>query len=271
MAKKLIALPYYGGKFSHLNWLLPLLPDNCRHFVDVFGGSAVVILNRPASPLDTYNDLDGDVVNFFRVLRDNGDELIRRLELTPCAREEFRQSVDISDITDPIERARLLFVRLRQGVGGRVHTTPGQWGKSLTLSRRGISGFNSAWLSGVEGLSQVVDRLRTIQIENLPALDIIRLYDGPDTLFYLDPPYPDSSRHPAGLDVYSCRMTDEDHAQLAARLYTISGRAAISGYRCPLYDSLYCHWQRVDGPVKHTTVNTSGIRSERQECLWVNY
>ena len=86
--KRAIAFGWYGGKFSHLNWLLPLLSE-CHHYCDPFGGSAAVLINRAPSPVETYNDMDGEVVNFFRVLRDQQDELVEKIALTPFSREEF--------------------------------------------------------------------------------------------------------------------------------------------------------------------------------------
>src|SRR3954451_16398855 len=91
-ARKLIAFGCYGGKFSHLEWLLPLLPK-CHHYCEPFAGSAAVLLNRAPSPVETYNDLDGEVVNFFRILRERSKELVQAIQLTPFSREEFHQAV----------------------------------------------------------------------------------------------------------------------------------------------------------------------------------
>src|SRR5438874_13773812 len=112
--KRVIAFGWYGGKYSHLDWLLPLLPD-CRHYCEPFAGSAAVLLNRDPSPVETYNDLDGEVTNSCRVLRDEHEELIGRIALTPFSREEFYQACEIPppDIND-MERARRFFVRARQ-------------------------------------------------------------------------------------------------------------------------------------------------------------
>ena len=109
-----IAFGWYGGKFSHLDWLLPLLPYT-HHYCELFGGSAAVLLNREPSPVETYNDIDGEVVNFFRVLRDQKDKLIEAIGLTPFSREEL--SIAVSQPTNglsDLERARRFFVRARQ-------------------------------------------------------------------------------------------------------------------------------------------------------------
>jgi hypothetical protein len=107
--KRKIAFGWYGGKFNHLNWLLPLLPYT-HHYCEPFGGSAAVLLNRQPSPVETYNDIDGEVVNFFRVLRDQTDELMKTIALTPFSRKEFALAVSrpAKDLPD-LERARLIF------------------------------------------------------------------------------------------------------------------------------------------------------------------
>ena len=112
--KKKIAFGWYGGKFSHLDWLLPNLPMT-EHYCEPFGGSGAVLLNREPSAVETYNDLDGEVVNFFRVLRTNKEALLESIGLTPFSREEFELAISVpaSDISD-VERARRFFVRAKQ-------------------------------------------------------------------------------------------------------------------------------------------------------------
>lgn len=264
--RKKIVFGWYGGKFSHLDWLLPLLPD-CHHYCEPFAGSAAVLLNRGPSPVETYNDIDGEVVNFFRVLRDDSDELIRRIALTPFSREEFFVAIDdppegISDV----ERARRFFVRARQTRTGLAQTASlGRWANCKNTSRAGMSGVVSRWLGSVEGLSGVAERLLRVQIENRPATDIIRLYDDERTLFYCDPPYPHESRNDS--KAYGFELTDDDHRSLGKALAGVVGKAAVSGYRCDLMDSLYGEWNRFDAPPKtcHST------KKPRYESLWMNY
>src|SRR3990172_11936222 len=120
--RRLIAFGWYGGKFSHLNWLLPLLPD-CHHYCEPFGGSAAVLLNREPSPVETYNDIDGEVVNFFRVLREEKDQLVETIGLTPFSREEFYRAISTNDeVLSDVERARRFFVRARQARTGLAQT-----------------------------------------------------------------------------------------------------------------------------------------------------
>jgi DNA adenine methylase len=264
--RKKIVFGWYGGKFSHLEWLLPLLPDS-HHYCEPFGGSGAVLLNREPAPVETYNDLDGDVVNFFRVLRDEGPTLIRAIGLTPFSREEFYQAIyaPAQGFSD-LERARRFYVRARQARTGLAQTaTLGRWANCKNTSRAGMSGVISRWLGGIEALSDIASRLGRVQIENRPALDLIRLYDDKRTLFYCDPPYVHSTRGDS--KAYGFEMKEDEHRELVETLKGCKGRAAVSGYRCKLMDDLLAKWRRFDAPPKFC----HSIKKLRQECLWMNY
>jgi DNA adenine methylase len=143
---KRIAFGWYGGKFSHLDWLLPLLPD-CHHYCEPFAGSAAVLLNRPPAPVETYNDIDSEVANFFRVLRDKPKQLIATIDLTPFSREEFYIAVNTNgEKISAVERARRFFVRARQARTGLAQTASlGRWANCKNTSRAGMSGVVSRW------------------------------------------------------------------------------------------------------------------------------
>src|SRR4051812_46970673 len=132
---KMIAFGYYGGKFSHLDFILPLLPTHFTHYCEVFGGSAAVLINRPPAPVETYNDLDGEVVNFFECLRDHGKELVRLISLTPFSRVELVKALSpIANLTK-LERARRFFVRARQTRTGLAQTSSeGRWAHCVLTS-----------------------------------------------------------------------------------------------------------------------------------------
>jgi DNA adenine methylase len=264
---KLIAFGWYGGKFSHLNWLLPLLPE-CHHYCEPFAGSAAVLLNREPSPVETYNDIDGEVANFFRVLRDNKEDLVEKIGLTPFSREEFYKSVTKNPVSieDAIERARLFYVRARQARTGLAQTASlGRWANCRNTSRAGMSGVVSRWLGAIEDLPHIAMRLLRVQIENRPANEIVRLYDDPGTLFYCDPPYVHDSR--TDRKAYGYEMIDAEHRELAYTLNLCRGRVAISGYRCDLMDQLYKGWKRIDAPEKMC----HSVKKMRTEGLWVNF
>ncbi len=263
---KVIAFGWYGGKFNHLNWLLPLLPE-ATHYCEPFGGSAAVLLNRKPSPVETYNDIDGEVVNFFRVLRDRQEELIQAIGLTPFSREELRSAVEepIDNLSE-LERARRFFVRARQVRTGLAQTaSAGRWAHCKLTSRAGMAGAVSRWLGSVEGLSEIVQRLLRVQIENAPAIEVIQRYDSEETLFYCDPPYPHDSRGDA--NAYGYEMTDNEHRQLAEVLKNVKGKVALSGYHCDLLDEIYQDWDYIEAPEKQCL----SVKQPRTEVLWINY
>lgn len=263
---KMIAFGYYGGKFSHLDFILPLLPTHFTHYCEVFGGSAAVLINRPPAAVETYNDLDGEVVNFFEGLRDQGQELVRLISLTPFSRVELIKALSPASGLSKLERARRFFVRARQTRTGLAQTSSeGRWAHCVLTSRAEMAGAVSRWLGSVEGLPEIVQRLQRVQIENAPASELILRYDSPQTLFYCDPPYPHEARGDS--KAYGYEMTDRQHEELAELLHSVRGAVALSGYRCQLMDKLYGDWRLTDADTR--LCNSS--KGERTESLWTNY
>lgn len=263
---KLIAFGWYGGKFSHLDWLLPLLP-NAKHFCEPFGGSAAVLLNRDPAPVETYNDIDGEIVNFFRVLREQKDRLIEVIGLTPFSREEFENAIvePTDDLTD-LERARRFYIRARQVRTGLAQTaSAGRWAHCRLTSRAGMAGAVSRWLGSVEALPEIAQRLLRVQIEHAPAIEVIARYDSEDTLFYCDPPYVHEARGDS--NAYKYEMSDDEHRKLADVLHQVEGKVALSGYASPLMSELYSDWSYIEAPSK----KVHSVKKERREVLWVNY
>lgn len=266
---KVCAIPYYGGKFIHLNWLLPLLPKT-EVFCDVFGGSASVILNKEPVGINIYNDLNGEVVNFFRVLRNNGEELIEQIQLTPYSREEFSNALTQSKADSPIERARKFYIIARQsrdGSGGTKKRTTSNWSisKNIRVQSNGkiISNFNS-----IPKLEDIMNRFQQIQIEKTDAIKVIKKYDSAEALLYIDPPYYNPtlvSKNPYELD-----FSKQRHIDLLETLQNINGKVAISGYDNELYNDLLSDWKK---HIKATNVHSgsNSIKPKRTECLWMNY
>lgn len=218
--------------------------------------------------METYNDIDGEVVNFFRVLRDKKEELIEKIGLTPFSYEEFVRAIrergnpNLSDV----ERARLFYIRARQTRTGLAQgATPGRWAYCTLTSRAGMAGAVSRWLGAVEDLPLIAQRLLRVQIENRPAIEVIRRYDSDETLFYCDPPYPHECR--GDIHAYGFEMTDEDHKELAQVLREAKGKVAISSYRCDLMDELYGDWKRIEERGK----KIHSVKQIRKESLWINY
>jgi DNA adenine methylase len=206
------------------------------------------------------------VVNFFACLRDEGEELVRLISLTPFSRAELVKALAPASGLSSLERARRFFVRARQTRTGLAQTSSeGRWAHCVLTSRANMAGAVSRWLGSVEGLPEIVQRLQRVQIENAPALEIILRYDSPETLFYCDPPYPHQARGDAR--AYGYEMTDREHEKLAETLGAVRGAVALSGYRCTLMDRLYSEWRRVDAGTR--LCNSS--KGERTESLWANY
>ena len=267
--KKRIAFGWYGGKFSHLDWLLPLLPHT-THFCEPFGGAGSVLINREPSPVETYNDVDEEVTNFFKVLRNNKEELLSQIGLTPFSKSEFEYAIMNSngkgEHLPDIERARLFYIRARQVRTGLAQTaSKGRWANCLKTSRAGMAGAVSRWLGGIESLEYIATRLLRVQIENDDALEVIKRYDSDETLFYCDPPYPHESR--GDKNAYLFEMSNEEHIRLANLLNSIEGKVAVSGYDCRLMNDLYKNWNKVTAPTKKAL----SVKSDRTEVLWTNY
>lgn len=270
--------PWYGGKFSHLEFILPRLPVT-NQYVEPFGGSAAVLLSREPAPVETYNDIDGDVANFFRVLRDEPDELIRRLERTPYSREEYLEAIEAAgdDSLPDLERARLFYVRAAQVYSGLAqYATPGRWSFSRTSSVRERSNAVAGWQVDVAELDDVADRLRRVQIEHDDALEVIDRYDHEGTTFYCDPPYPLQARGTAGCGTadpvaYSNEMSAEDHRELAEVLADVEGKVAVSSYRNELYDDVFNGWEIAEGPEKTLKTKHDAEPLVRREVLYTNY
>src|SRR5262249_27459534 len=198
---------------------------------------------------ELHTDLDGGVANFFRALRDHKERLVEVIGLTPFSREEFEQACTIDPGLPPLERARRFYVRARQVRTGLAQTASlGRWANCKNTSRAGMSGVVSRWLGAVEDLPAIAERLLRRPVAKRPALDVIRLYDPPQTLFYCDPPYVHGTR---GDDsAYGYEMSDGAHRELAELLNAAAGMVAVSNYPCPLMEELYPapRWRKVLSP-----------------------
>lgn len=277
---KRVASPIYwfGGKRYLINKLLPLIPEH-RTYVEVFGGAAWLLLSKPPSPVEVYNDIDSRLVNLFRVLRDPEKfaEFQRLAALTPYSREEWEWCYYHQDEgDDDVEQAWHFFVVIRQSFAGKG----GDWGYNVRDSSRGMSGVVSAYLSSIERLPEVHARFMRVQIEHDDFRNLIRRYDSPETFFYLDPPYVPTTRRGGG---YRHEMSHEDHEDLVRLLLGIQGKALLSGYDNPIYKALEdAGWKRLNfEAVCHAAGRTrqSGLQGEgkvlatqkRVESVWFNY
>ena len=255
---------WHGGKHYLWKWITAQFPAH-NTYVEPFGGAASVLLNKKPAQVEVYNDLDKRITRLFRVIRDNGDELRRRLSLTPYSEVEFDLAAEPSD--DEIEQARRDFVRWRLSVGGRGT------GFSLTLHRvrRGMADVVSGYLSAIDmHLPMIAERLRTVQITDRPALDVIRKWDSPDTLFYCDPPYVHDTRAEGSQDVYGVELSADDHRKLAETLNNCKGKVVLSGYPSPLYQELYKSWRQEWTEIPNHAAGGAS-KAMMKEVLWFNW
>lgn len=258
------ALRWHGGKWLLAPWIIRHFPEH-RVYVEPFGGAASVLLRKPRSYAEVYNDLDGDVVNLFRVLRDPpaAERLVDIVRKTPFARDEFRGAYDISE--DPVEEARRLIVRSFMGFGSDGFNREVRTGFRAASNRSGTTPAHD-WVNYPDSLRSVVNRFSGVVVENKDAAAVLKQQDGPKTLHYVDPPYvpstrSDKSRKTGGkYHAYRHEMDDEDHAALLALLGTLEGTVVLSGYPSPMYEDALRGWRRVekaalaDGALKRTEV-----------------
>ncbi|MBN2381377.1 DNA adenine methylase [bacterium] len=255
---------WHGGKHYLARLIIQNFPDH-HTYVEPFGGAASVLLNKEQAQVEVYNDLDSRITRLFRVLRDQGDELRRRLALTPYSEIEFNGARVPSD--DEIEQARRDFVRWRLSLGGRGEA----FSYTLHRVRRSMADVVSGYLSAIdEQLPLIVERLRTVEIVSRPAIEVIEKWDSPATLFYCDPPYVHTTRQEHSRDVYGYEMCEEEHCALAHCLHGIAGKVVLSGYPSPLYDTLYGGWRRIEVDIANHAAGGRNKARER-ECLWFNF
>ncbi len=262
------ALRYHGGKWRAAPWIISSIPEDHDVFVESHGGSGATLLRKPRSKIEVYNDLDGEVVNFFRMLRERPDDLIRALYWTPFAHAE--QKLSFEPTGDPLEAARRFYVRSYLTISGPTAQWNSGWRrqKKFSRGRNGRSRMKTAASSfmEVEHLYRIAERLRGVIIEQENALTLIRRYDQPRAVFYVDPPYVAATRRRWKDSAYKHEMTDEAHRELAAVLRACSGMVLLSGYDSDLYQELFGDWTRVDRDFR-TNGNAARVATE---SLWLN-
>lgn len=259
------ALRYHGAKFRLAAWALQFFPlHTC--YTEVFGGAAGVLLQKPRSYAEVYNDLDGDIVNFFRVVRDPATRgaLIDLCALTPYSREEFDLAWDPTD--DAVERARRTAVRAAMSFGS-AGSTKGRSGFRID-TRRKHGTASHVWASYPPGLGLVGERFEGVVIENRPATSVLIQHDAPDTLHFVDPPYLPSTRDRHAIDrYYRHEMSQLDHGELLGVLKRLQGMVVLCGYPSDLYEHELIGWHRHE-----TSARASGNRGTvlRTEVVWLN-
>lgn len=250
-------LKYPGAKWNLAEWIISHFPAH-KHYVEPYFGSGAVFFNKQPAAHEVINDLSGDVVNLFRVIRERGEELAALIEMTPYSRQEYYESRETVD--DPLERARRFICLIWQShaSSGLLNKKGGWW--HMVTGDRYVTPV-STWLHIPNTLRGAIQRLRSVEIECKPAIDIIKSFNSGDCLVYADPPYPLSTR--AG-KMYQHEMTDADHAQLLDTLDAHPGPVVLSGYHCALYDDRLKHWHVREKQAQAEKGDT------RTEVLWLN-
>jgi DNA adenine methylase len=266
-------LRWHGGKWRLAPWIIAQFPPH-RVYVEPFGGAASVLLRKARCYAEVYNDLDGEAVNLFRVLRDEhlAARLVALLRLTPFARDEFNSAYDASD--DPVERARRLVVLSFMGFGSNAHALGANDSRGRTTGFRANSSRSGTtpahdWAHYPDALAVIVARLTGVVIENRPALEVMAQHDGPATLHYVDPPYVHATRAPSNkydlrYRMYRHEMADMEHVELLEFLQRLEGLVVLSGYPSALYEAALPTLRRISCPAL-----ADGARP-RTEVLWIN-
>lgn len=260
------ALRYHGSKFRLASWVMKHFPPHTC-YVEPFGGAAGVLIQKPRAYAEVYNDLDGDVVNFFRVLRDPDlcAELQRQIVLTPYARAEFDLAWEPA--ADPVERARRLSIRAQMGFGS-AGATKGVTGFRID-TKRAYGTAKHLWLEYPDAIRAVGERMSGVLIENRTAIEVMSAHDAPDTLHFVDPPYVLSTRvlQGSGRGCYRHEMTDDDHTELLDALRGLRGMVVVTGYDNDLYRNRLRGWKSSSTSARISAGRGTALRTE---VLWMN-
>lgn len=264
--KNMAFIKWYGGKHKLVKWILEYLPKG-NIYVEPYGGSCAVLLNKERSELEVYNDINGDLVNLFRAIQDENrlEKLKKKLNWTLYSFDEYKLSLKIlEESSDPDERAWAFFVALNQSISGKSRLES-NWSRQKTVLSSG-----QAWISHINKLDIIRERLKFVQIDNRDALEVIKYYDSPNTVFYLDPPYLHETRVES--KAYKYEMLYNEHENLINLLKTIQGKFALSTYDNDLYKTLL-EIPGIKVYYKDTLIHASVTRdkrnSKRTEALYV--
>lgn len=252
-------LHYPGSKKRIASWIIGNMPEHHSYLEPYFGGGAV-LFEKPPSRIETVNDLDGDVVNFFRVIRDpeSCQELEHWLTYTPYSRQVYDESFE-KEPRSPVEQAGYFAIRSMQSHGFRTSEKTG-WKKDVYGREAAYAVKN--WNELPEALAEMAARLKSVQIENRPALELIRAFDHENVLIYLDPPYVWSTR---GRMQYRHEMSDPDHEEMLEASLHSRAKIMLSGYDCELYGRYLKDWRKLQMPARAQN------SLPRTETLWLNF
>ena len=253
-------IKYNGSKWRIAQWIIGHFPDH-HSYLEPFFGSGAVLFSKRRSHIETINDLDGDVVNLFMQIREDPERLAEAIYWTPYARTEYERAWAAQQTeTDPFKRAVDFYIRMMMGHGFR--TTGEKVGWKNDVQGREAAYAAGHWCKTPETIRQAAERLRGVQIECRPAVELIRRFNFHNVLIYADPPYLLSTRHGRQ---YRHEMSDEQHEELLAALLDHRGPVLLSGYDSDLYRDMLQGWSREE------IVSRAQTAGARTEVLWSNF
>lgn len=256
---------WHGGKYYLAKRIISLFPAH-RIYLEPFGGSASVLLNKTPAEVEAYNDLDLKITRLFRILQNNGHEFVERVQFIPYSEYEFDSSAQYPEGASDLDKAVCDFIRWRQSFGGRGRT----WSCTTRRARGGMAGDVNAWWTAIEQLPQIIERLRRVQILSQHAIKAIRRFDHPEALIYCDPPYVHETRAPNSRDVYGIEMNEEEHYKLGEVLKVCVSKVIISGYPSALYEYVFKSWRRIEFDMPNHSAG-GREKTRKRETLWLNF
>ncbi len=279
--KTITPFRWMGGKSTLASKILSYLPEE-KIYVEPFCGSAALLFHKHPSPVEVLNDLDSNIVNLFRVLQDKDlyKQLEDKIQWTLYSREEFIKALEIlhTQEVNPVEKAWAFYVTQNQGVGGNLPKSSGDWGRVFIPSGNKAT-TASQWGNRQQLFGEWQERLMRVQIDRIDALECIKYWDSPETVFYIDPPYIESTRKSGK---YLHETEDDFHTNLCTILLNLQGKAVLSGYNDNMtYQSLLENgWSLVELDTvcrAAAQTRTSGLKGKgkllenqrRTECLWI--
>lgn len=258
MKKMKAVIKYPGSKWRIAKWIINYFPDH-HSYLELFFGSGAVLFNKPRSHIETVNDLDGNVVNLFKWIKNDPEKLAHEIYFTPYARVVYEDAF-VSVPEDSLQQAVNSYICLNMGHGFRTNGEKVGWKNDVQGRERAYAAVD--WCKLPEKILQAAERLRGVQIECRPAVELIRRFNSPKVLIYADPPYMLGTRHGKQ---YLCEMDDPDHEELLDALLAHKGPVLLSGYDNDLYNDRLRNWHREEA------VSYSQIASRKTEVLWMNY
>lgn len=252
-------LKYPGAKWKIADWIINYIPKH-HSYVEAFFGSGAILFNKSPSPIETVNDLDNNVCNLFSIIRECPDELARVISLTPFSRNEYDSTFDGAVPENNLEKARRFLIQCWQGHGFRTNGYKVGWKNDVQGREQMYAVYN--WYRLPEWIINTADRLKQVQIENRPALEVIKRFKYKNVFIYADPPYVLGTR--TGKQ-YAHEMTDQDHVELLETLMQHPGPVILSGYDNDLYNQTLKGWHKesIQAQAEHGKI--------RQEVIWLNY